>query len=180
MLTVNNKTYFCFGKLLNMNRDLCEALPFGRSLAVVAKSYFSALTKRLEHLEIGRYYSILILIENTEKACTQQYISNMLKMDKVSMVRIIDYLVNKDYVKKVLNPNDRREYFVELTQKAINVIPEIHTCIEEVNHAALHGISKMEQIELYKNISSIQKNLEALPSQKICINYKKASKKHEA
>lgn len=46
-----------------MNSNLCDVLPFGRSLAVLAKTYFGALTKRLEHLEIERYYSVLMVIE---------------------------------------------------------------------------------------------------------------------
>ncbi|GBL36164.1 hypothetical protein EMGBS15_17590 [Filimonas sp.] len=168
------------GKELGMKQNLCESLPFGRSLAIVAKSYFGALTKRLEHLEVERYYSILIVIEQSDKACTQQFLCTTLKMDKVSMVRIIDFLVAKDYVSKILNPNDRREYLLELTPKAMAVLPEIHQSIDAVNEAALKGISAEHQKELYSNISAILKNLEELPSQNVYINYKKAIKKHEA
>ncbi len=163
-----------------MKKDLCTSLPFGRTLAIIAKSYFGALTKRLEHLEIERYYSILIVIEQSETDCTQQTLCKTLKMDKVSMVRVIDYLVNKEFVSKVLNPHDRREYLLELTQKALSVLPEIHASIYEVNRAALNGISEEHQNEFYSTISAIQENLESLPSQKIYINYKKATKKHEA
>jgi MarR family transcriptional regulator for hemolysin len=88
-------------------------------LAILAKTYFGALTKRLEHLEIERYYSILILIENHGADCTQQFICDELKMDKVSMVRIVDYLVEKKYVKKVVNPKDRREHLFNLQKKQL-------------------------------------------------------------
>ncbi|MBL0049115.1 MAG: MarR family transcriptional regulator [Bacteroidetes bacterium] len=158
-----------------MNSNLCDVLPFGRSLAVLAKTYFGALTKRLEHLEIERYYSVLVVIEDSEGPCSQQYICDKLKIDKVSMVRIIDYLIKKKYVKKLLNPNDRRAYLVELTKKSISLLPEIHQAIDSVNKEALHGISKEKQKELYKHLSLIQKNLEHLPTQKIYINYKKAN-----
>ena len=99
-----------------MNNNICDRLPLGRSLAILAKTYYGALTKRLEHLEIERYYSILILIENHGAACTQQFICDELRMDKVSMVRIVDYLIEKKYVKKVVNPKDRREHFIQLTK----------------------------------------------------------------
>ena len=159
-----------------MRTSICENLPFGRILAILAKDYFGALTKRLDHLEIERHYSILILIEKTEQSCTQQYICDHLKIDKVSMVRIIDDLVKKDYVKKLANPNDRREHFIELTKKALKILPAIHEAITEVNTAALKGISKAKQKELYEHFSLIQTNLEALPAQKIFINYKKSLK----
>lgn len=79
---------------------LFEKIPLGRSLSLLAKTYFGALTKRLEHLEVERYYSILIIIENGGTGCTQQHICNSLGIDKVSMVRILDYLIEKNLLKK--------------------------------------------------------------------------------
>jgi DNA-binding MarR family transcriptional regulator len=160
-----------------MNNNICDRLPLGRSLAILAKTYYGALTKRLEHLEIERYYSILILIESNGSECTQQFICDELKMDKVSMVRIVDYLIDKKYVKKVVNPNDRREHFIQLSKKAIEVLPAIHQAIVEVNTAALKGITKEKQKELYAHLNTIQRNLAYLPAEKIFINYKKSSKK---
>ena len=161
-----------------MQKTLCESLPFGRSLAILTKSYYAALTKRLEHLEIERHYSVLILIEcQQEGVCTQQYICDQLKIDKVSMVRIIQHLIEKNYIRKVVNPSDRREYLVELTRKARHILPDVHQAIEEVNEAALAGLSQTQRKELYSSLSGIQENLNRLPAEKIYINYKKSSKK---
>ncbi len=160
-----------------MDSNLCQSLPLGRSLAILAKTYFGALTKELEHLQVERYYSILIIIENSEGPCTQQYICDKLKIDKVSMVRIIDYLLKKKLVKKILNPTDRRAYLIQLTPLAKKILPEIHDAIERVNQAAFKDISISKQKEIYNQLSQIHKNLDRLPAQKIYINYKKASKK---
>lgn len=160
-----------------MSDTICEFLPFGRSLALLAKSYFGALAKRLEHLEIERYYSILIIIDKSPDQCSQHCIGEKLKIDKVSMVRMIDYLIKKDFVEKIQNPNDRREYFVALTKKGVQLMPELYAAIDEVNKAALKGFSKEQQTILIQNINSIQSNLDSLPSEKIFINYKKSSKK---
>jgi len=160
-----------------MNNNICDLLPLGRSLAILAKTYYGALTKQLEHLEIERYYSILILIENFGMDCTQQFICDKLRMDKVSMVRIIEYLIAKKFVKKIVNPKDRREHFIQLTKKAIDILPVVHQAIVEVNTSALKGISKVKQKELYANLNTIHLNLTHLPSDKIYMNYKKASKK---
>lgn len=159
-----------------MSDHLFERLPLGRSLSLLAKTYFGALTKRLEHLEVERYYSILIVIEESDPHCTQQHICDHLRIDKVSMVRILDYLIKKKYVKKVQNPNDRREYFVELTPKAEKVMPEIHMEIANLNEIAFKGMTKEKQKEFYKHIALIHKNVEELPAHKIFVNYKKANK----
>ncbi|MCW3103471.1 MAG: hypothetical protein JWO09_1911 [Bacteroidetes bacterium] len=159
-----------------MNEALLESMPFGRSLAALAKTYFGALTKRLEHLEIERSYSILIFIEGASKGCTQQCICDCLKIDKVSMVGKLDHLLKMKYIKKTVNPEDRREHLIELTAKARNVLPGIHKEIDALNKEAFKGLSKEQQKELYRCIHVIQSNLDPLPSQKIYINYKKAKK----
>jgi hypothetical protein len=78
--------------------------PMGRGFGLLMKLYFGALTKKLEQLDIDRHYSILILLESCDGNCSQQYISNLLQIDKASMVRIIDYLVKKGCIKRGINP----------------------------------------------------------------------------
>lgn len=159
-----------------MNDALIESLPFGRLLAIFAKTYFGALTKRLEHLDIERDYSILIFVDGAKTGCTQQCICDCLKIDKVTMVARLDHLIKKKYVKKTVNPNDRREHFIELTSKAREILPEIQDAIDSLNKEAFKGLTKEQQKELYRCVHLVQSNLEPLPSQKIYINYKKAKK----
>jgi len=155
---------------------ILEKIPLGRSLSLLAKTYFGALTKRLEHLEIERHYSVLIVIEGAGEGCTQQHICKSMRIDKVSMVRIIDYLIEKKYVKKLLNENDRREHFIALTPKARKIMPEIYTEIEGLNDVAFKGISKEKRKEFYRQMALIYTNTEDLPAHKFFVNYKKAPK----
>lgn len=166
---------FSFSKSILL--DTTASFPLGRSFALLAKNYFGVLTKLLENLEVERYYSILILIDKSGETCTQQQLCEQLKFDKVSMVRMVDYLLKKGFVEKVQNEKDRREYFVVLTAKAVQLMPELYDAINTLNKAVLKGISKEQQKLLKENIDLMQQNLEVMPSEKIYINYKKASKK---
>jgi len=159
-----------------MNNELIEILPLGRSLSILVKSYFGTLTKRLEHLEIERHYSVLIFLEQAGKGCTQQYICDHLRIDKVSMVRMLDHLGEKKFIKKTVNPTDRREHMIELTSRGEKALPEIHAAIKGLNKDAFKGLTKEQQKEFYNWIGLIQSNLDPLPSQKIYINYKKANR----
>ncbi len=152
--------------------DITE-FPFGRHLTAVSKLYVGALRKRFEHLDIERYYSVLILIENTKKNCTQQYIADYLQKDKTSMVGIIDSLVKKGYIKRATNPLDRREHFIQLTNKAIKTLPEIHKGINELNARATKGLSKQEVRLFHKNLQLISVNLSKEPAYKIVANFEK-------
>lgn len=157
----------------NKIKQQCDLLPMAASMAIITKYYYGALSKMLEHLEIERYFTALYLIHKTNEKCTQQYLSDMLHVDKVSMVRILDYLVKKGMIERVVNPDDRREHIVVLTKKGEKVIPEIDKAISELNKIASKGINKEEQKIFWLGIETIMNNLKHLPVNTVDIKIKK-------
>lgn len=162
---------------MNKNQVPCDLLPVARILSFVSKTYYGALTKELEHLDIDRHFSVLIAIENSNEKCTQQFLGEQLKIDKVSMVRVLDYLVEKNYIIRTVNPSDRREHLVSLTSKAQKVLPEIHAAVEKINRFAFQGMDK-KQIECFNEVmKKMYKNLKDLPSDPVIVNYRKRKTK---
>jgi len=150
--------------------------PIGKPFSVLTKLYIGALTEKLKHLDIERYYYIVFCIDEYPGNITQQELSNITGIDKVSMVRIIDYLSKKGYVNRQQNSNDRREYFIELTAKSRKALPDIRNAFQELNKVALKGIAK-EQIECFGMcLDTIQQNLESLPVTSVKIDYKRTKK----
>jgi len=148
--------------------------PFGRHLTAVTKLYVGALRKRFEHLDLERNYSVLILIENTRKNCTQQFIADCLQKDKTSMVGIIDTLVKRGYIRRVKNPLDRREHIIQLTDKAKKTLPEIHKGINELNAVTTKGLSKQEVKVFHQTLRLISENLSKEPGYNIVASFEKA------
>lgn len=145
----------------------------GRALVVITKNYWGALSKKLEYLGIDRHFSTMVAIDKAQQKCTQQYLCNFLNIDKVAMVRQLDYLVNKGVVKRTINPDDRREHLVQFTSKGQKIIPEIHNGINEFNKIALNGFSKQEQDLFRSYLEKIIFNLHSLPVNEIDIHLKK-------
>jgi len=77
----------------------------------------------------------------------------------VSVVRIIDYLSNTGYVKRVKDPSDRRKYILVLTIKAEKELLLIRKAIAEVTQNALKGLSMEKIEELYDTLNNIKNNL---------------------
>lgn len=152
---------------------ISECMPLGKFMGVITKNYYGALSKRLEYLGIDRHFTTLVLIDKTKEKCTQQYLSNLLTIDKVSMVRILDHLVEKKMITRAVNPNDRREHIIKLTSKAKKIMPEIHKGISEMNEIALNGLTKKEQELLYNFMGTVIRNIEDLPVNKVDIKIKK-------
>jgi len=140
-------------------KTLQNVLPLAQHFSILSKGYIEVFAKKLAHLEIDRYFSILLYIDNTAN-CTQQHISAFFKTDKASMVRIMNCLSKHGMVDKRVNAADRRENLVFLTDKAKNILPEIHKAVEDVNALAMQGLSKKDIKHLYKYIETMQNNLD--------------------
>ena len=150
-----------------------ESMPLGKLMGGILKKYFGALSKKMEHYGVDRHFSTLVAIDRAEQKCTQQYLSDLLNFDKVSMVRMLDYLVAKKMITRAVNPNDRREHIIQLTSKAKKIMPDIHNGIKEMNSTAFKGVSKQDKELFYNCLVTIQKNIEDLPANRVDIKLKK-------
>ena len=133
--------------------------PLGRILSHIGKSFLQLLNEKLYHLDIERNYYALILIESSETGLTQQELAELLNTDKVSVVRIVDYLSNKGYVKRVNDTLDRRKYCLVLTAKAEKEMPVIKKVLAEATGIAFKGLTKTQVAEFYNTIEIIKNNL---------------------
>lgn len=153
--------------------EFCEnRYPLALSLAVITKMYYGVLTKQLSKIDLDKHFSILLFITYSNKPCNQQYLSNTFKIDKTLMVRIIDYMVKKGYVKRSQNKNDRRECILELTQKAKKNIKYIEDAITHINTITFKGFEKSEIARFYASLNSIYNNLHSLPSNSVTLHLK--------
>lgn len=151
-----------------------ETLPLGVNFSMLTKSYYGAFTRFMEeNHELERYYTILLMIDDASEKCTQQCICDRMMMDKVSMVRILDHLDEKGYIRRVTNPEDRRQRWVELTAKAIRELPMIRKSVETMNRKALKGFSKTETAQLYEMMRRIYQNTRQLPSHPVTVKFSK-------
>lgn len=150
------------------NKDTYQHMPLGKLCSMVTKPYYGALTKKMEHLKLEKNFSVLILLEEN-KHCTQQYISSALQIDKVSMVKIIDGFTKQSLVKRVQNPKDRREYFVELTPKGQKILPEIHKAIKELNDIAFKDFTQKERSAFDKALIKVYHNVKHFPSSHVIV-----------
>jgi len=133
--------------------------PLGRMLSGLAKGYLHLLRVKLRHLDIDRNYQALVLIESNDGNITQQELAELLDTDKVSIVRVIDYLSEKGYVQRIRKTEDRRKHRLILTAKAKLAIPEIKQSFAEINEIVLKGLNPSQVSELVETIKKIKSNL---------------------
>lgn len=139
-------------------------LPLGKYLSGIGRSIFSQLNSRLNHLDIKRYFFALSLVGEGNGVITPQDLAVLLNSDKVTVVRITDYLKEQGYIKKIKDPVDKRKYRLSLTGKAVSELPLIRKTITEVNQSALEGLSKDKIEAFYETLNIINNNVNLMNS----------------
>lgn len=150
-------------------------VPVGTKALILSKWYYGVLSKRLEHIDVERYYSILYFLHENN-GCTQQYICNNLAIDKTAMVKVIDYLIKAGCIDRNVNPNDRREHVIVLTKKGIKQTNEIVTAFKVIDEEIFSSISTKDKETFIKVLCQLSTNLKTLPSNDLFFNYKKTFK----
>jgi len=126
--------------------------PLGKNFAQLTKAYVALVASALQHLDIERYYYVLFVLAQAEKPLNQKELACLAYTDKPNLVRIVDYLVAHNCVKRVLNPNDRREQFIELTIKGAQHAVEIEAAYRKVAALFVTGLSATQTTTLTESL----------------------------
>lgn len=140
-------------------QNILQLPPLGKVFTLTGKSFLHLLNEKLSHLDIDRDYYALILIEKGEGLLTQNELAAKLETDKVSVVRIVDYLTSKGYVKRMASAADKRKYCLTLTDKAKAVLPGIKQSMQESTETAFNGLTQSQKDEFMSLLGQIKSNL---------------------
>ena len=99
---------------------------------------------------------ILLILENNDK--TQTEIADLVFKDYASMTRIVKLMVDKGYLTKTVNNQDKRKARLEITEKGRRITKKLEPMIEKNRETALNGISDEELKQLYKVLKRITEN----------------------
>ena len=140
-------------------QNIQQLQPIGRILSHTGRSFLQLLNAKLNYLDIERSYYALILIDLGQGDLTQKELACQLETDKVSVVRIVDYLAGKGYVKRIKSTVDGRKYCLTLTDKAKEILPGIKRSMKEVTSVAYNGLTESQQTEFLSILAIIKDNL---------------------
>ena len=102
---------------------------------------------------------VLKTIEEDATATQQQMAAKVFK-DIASVTRIIELLVNKNFVLRNFNPKDRRRFDLQLTIVGKKLLEEIQPLVNQNRKSALTGLSEQELAVLQSALSKIMINVQ--------------------
>ncbi|MDZ4846882.1 MAG: MarR family transcriptional regulator [Chitinophagales bacterium] len=149
------------------------SIPLGKNFSLLTKYYIGIVSKKLYDLEIERYYYALIVIQESENSICQKELAEGIGADNVTMVRIVDYLSDKGFIKRIQSKEDRRYYHLVLTEKAQKTLPKIKAAFDAANAICFSGFKKNEKEEFQRMLLKMQDNLHHHPRVEVNLNFKK-------
>lgn len=125
------------------------------------KSYRQYAQKQLKaagfELTIDQWLVLKSIEEDSE--AKQQDIAEKAFKDVASITRIIELLVQKEYLSREFHTSDRRRFKLLLTKKGNDTLKKMQPYIKNNRSKALEGISPEELTEINKILSKIIKNV---------------------
>lgn len=91
---------------------------------------------------------ILYLLEKSDKM-TMSELSSSLEMDNSAATRIVDRLERSGFVNRELNPDDRREFYVMITDAGLEEIKKTKSTVRSMNKKIEAEFSE-EELEIFR------------------------------
>lgn len=89
---------------------------------------------------------------------TQKEIAALAFKDNASMTRMLDLMEKKEYIKRSINPTNRRRFKIEITPKGQQVLKTLVPVIKTNRKNALQGVSEEEVKQLETILLKIKSN----------------------
>lgn len=114
--------------------------------------YLDKVLKKYE-LSSGTFYYLFILERN--EGIIQNEISKRIGHDKAMSARAITKLISLNYLYKEENGKDGRAYNLYLTEKAKQVLPEIHMELQHLINTITEDLTEEEKRIMMKGLKNI-------------------------
>lgn len=150
---------------------------YGYEMARISEVYLSTLSSIMKPFGIERYFApLLYLCENSGKV-TQKDLAEALKRDKVSTMRMVDYLSEKGLLVRTQDCNDRRCQILEVTDKALELLPKIKEGVRQTNDLLLRDFTEEEKVTFKKSMDKLFTTIGSLPEPDFIVKaYKRNNK----
>jgi MarR family transcriptional regulator, transcriptional regulator for hemolysin len=143
--------------------------PLGLTFASLTKHYLSLLSFQLEDMPLNRYFYPFWLVAKHSGTIGQQQLGELLNADKVTVVRIIDYLEKEEFVERQVNPNDRRCHLLVATEFGLKHLPKIEDALAHTDKLFFKMLG--DDAKIQSLLEHAVHQLKQLPGNRIALYY---------
>ena len=124
----------------------------GFILVELGKTFENYLEQRLHSIQLGRREFTVLLAISEIGPISQQRLSDLLQIDRTTMVFLLDELQKMKLVQRNANPEDRRAHALIVTSAAKTLLKRAMLIVEEAQIEFTSGLTREENRQLDKLI----------------------------
>lgn len=140
---------------------------FLSDISIVVRKMRTFAEKSLSEYDLGFPEQLVLMHLTAHGTSNQESIAASLDIDKGAITKTIAKLEAKDYVVRELNPNNRREKIVALTNNAQPAINALKQSFDSLQETIFKGLSAEEIAQMSSGLARTAANLsEEIATQK--------------
>ena len=133
-----------------------EKLVLTQKMMKISRQGWQYGRSKLQHPALSNVMYNIIVVIYSNPDISQDGISKALKRDKSSVAKIVSKKKKKGLVVRNVNPDDRREYRLQLSEEGQEVVKELLDTLREWQDKALKGVSEHDKKVFIKVLDMIE------------------------
>jgi MarR family transcriptional regulator, temperature-dependent positive regulator of motility len=135
-----------------------ETMPFGALISITFRGNFIFLNDRLRPLGLTAGQFPVLMRLYREQNITQEMLVRHYHIDKGTIARAARKLEDAGYVRRIVDPGNRRAVRLFLTEKGEQLAPQLEAIAREWEAQVLAGLSPVEIARLHTLMRTVTGN----------------------
>lgn len=134
-------------------------IPFGAIVSITSRGRTMFLNDRLRPLGLSAGQFPVLMLLAREQNITQETLVRHYHLDKGTIARAVKKLEDAGYIRRIIDPGNRRAVRLFLTKKGEDVLPSLHA----INHAweslAFSGLTAQDKKTCHRLMRTVTLNV---------------------
>lgn len=117
------------------------------NIGIIRRCEQSFLRERLGEYRLKPVDSLVLSSILQNGTCNQEMLCTLIDIDKGRMARIMERLESRGFIRRVVNPTDKREKLVEMTEGGLQMCRTICAMFQEWNERCFAGFTEEEKAQ---------------------------------
>lgn len=133
-------------------------IPLQGLLSIVLRNHIIFINRETKHLNLtGGQLPCLIFLSH-KQGITQDDIARKFQIDKGAVARSVKKLEDKEFIRRISDPENRRKYLIFLTDKGKDILPELKVIDKKWKKIVCQGLTDNEYSQLMKFMNLLARN----------------------
>jgi len=141
-----------------MTHPACDEVPFGAIVSITNRGRFVFLNSRLKSLGLSAGQFPVLMLLSREQNIMQERLVRHYHLDKGTIARSVKKLEDAGYVRRIVDPDNRRAVRLFLTEKGERVLPALRAINSEWEERISEGLTVREREEVSRLMLKVVKN----------------------